>query len=77
MPRRRACQPFTNGRRRQRRGLVGYGPRVVEILRGAKPADPPVEQPTNFELVINLPTAKEIGHEVSAGLVPHGDKLVE
>jgi putative ABC transport system substrate-binding protein len=50
-------------------GLAGYGPRftqvfrqrarmVVKVLRGAKPADIPVEQPTTFELVINLKTAK-------------------
>ena len=69
-------------------GLAGYGPRftdmfrqrarlVVKVLRGAKPADIPVEQPTRFELVINLKTAKAIGHEVPAGLVLRADKLVE
>jgi putative tryptophan/tyrosine transport system substrate-binding protein len=69
-------------------GLLGYGPRFVElfrerarmvarILRGAKPADMPVEQPTTFDLVINLKTAKTIGHEVPAGLVLRADKVIE
>jgi putative ABC transport system substrate-binding protein len=69
-------------------GLIGYGPRftgvfrqrarlVARVLRGAKPADIPVEQPTIFELVINLKTAKAIGHEVPAGLVLRADKLIE
>src|SRR5262245_59217653 len=70
-------------------GLIGYGPRLVslwrdvvarqlvKILRGAIPAELPVEQPTNFELVINLRTAKAIGHEVPAGLVLRADKVIE
>jgi putative ABC transport system substrate-binding protein len=69
-------------------GLLGYGPRfsqtfrqrarlVARILRGAKPAEIPVEQPTHFELVINLKTAQAIGHEVPAGLVLRADKVVE
>jgi ABC-type uncharacterized transport system substrate-binding protein len=69
-------------------GLLGYGPRfaqtfrqrarlVARILRGAKPAEIPVEQPTHFELVINLKTAQSIGHEVPAGLVLRADKVIE
>ena len=69
-------------------GLMAYGARftdvfrqrarmLVKVLRGAKPADIPVEQPTRFELVINLKTAKAIGHEVPAGLVLRADKVIE
>ena len=58
--------------------LIGYGPRITDmyreraritakVLRGAKPADIPVEQPARFELIINLQAAKAIGHEVPAG----------
>ena len=70
-------------------GLIGYGPLIVQLyrdimsrqlaklLRGAKPTDLPVEQPTRFELVINLKTAKAIGHEVPAALVLRADEVIE
>jgi putative tryptophan/tyrosine transport system substrate-binding protein len=69
-------------------GLAGYGPRlqqwyrqlarlIAKVLRGANPADLPVEQPTKFELVINLEAAKAIGHEVPAGLVLRADEVIE
>jgi ABC-type uncharacterized transport system substrate-binding protein len=69
-------------------GLLAYGSRfaqvyrqrarqVIKILGGAKATDVPIEQPTNFELVINLKTAKSIGHEVPAGLVLRADEVIE
>ena len=47
------------------------------LLRGAKPAGIPVEQPTRFELVINLQAAKAIGHDVPAELVLRADRVIE
>jgi putative ABC transport system substrate-binding protein len=69
-------------------GLAGYGSRltqvfrqrariVAKVLRGTNPADIPVEQPTRFELVINLKAAKAIGHEVPADLVLRADQVIE
>jgi putative tryptophan/tyrosine transport system substrate-binding protein len=70
-------------------GLIAYGPRLIQmfrdlggqqlikLFRGAKPTDLPVEQPTHFELVINLKTAKAIGHVLPAGLVLRADKVIE
>ena len=72
----------------KRRGLMSYGPNFLDllpsrrrlvdkILRGAKPADIPVEQPTKFDLVINLTTAKALGIEVPPTLLARADEVIE
>jgi putative tryptophan/tyrosine transport system substrate-binding protein len=72
----------------QAAGLVSYGPNlphlfrraaefVDKILRGAKPSDIPVEQPTKFDLVVNLITAKTLGLEVPPTLVARADEVIE
>ena len=69
-------------------GVMSYGPNLIDlwkhaavfvdkILRGAKPADLPVEQPTKFELVVNLRSAKAIGLTVPATLLVAADEVIE
>ncbi len=79
---------FNNREHAEGGALISYGPNfhdlfrraaeiVSKILRGAKPADIPVEQPTKFDLVINMTTAKALGLEMPTSLLVRADEVIE
>lgn len=79
---------FSDGRLVEAGGLMSYGPRLVDlyrgaagytdrILKGARPADLPVEQPTRFELYINMRTARALGLALPTAILVRADRLIQ
>ena len=83
------CQPILQWpEEAEAGGLMAYGPRlsvvfrqcarqVARLLRGAKVVDMPVEQPTEFELIINLKTAKTLGVQIPPALLSRANSTIE